>query len=270
MLGWLIYDKDGAKRNEWFIDHISSLAKNYNISLDLKIVSSVQDLFNLKLPNFAIIRSINTQITKFLTLNNVRCFNNEVTSLIANDKWQTYQLCKKLNIKVMPTEQIINGQSPSFDVPYVIKTVSGHGGSEVSIINNSYDFDLVAEKYKGKKIIAQKLCSTVGVDMRLYVLGGKIVNSVKRESLTDFRSNFSLGGNAVLYSHTQEQKQVVDTLYRELKFDFVGVDFISHNGEWVLNEIEDVVGTRMLYDCGDTKTVKAWIEYISKVVNAKS
>lgn len=269
MLGWLIYDKYGATRNKWFIDHLCMLSEKYNLKLQLKIVDNVQELLNLKKPDFAIIRTINQEITKYLTLNNVPCFNNEITSIVANDKWHTYQLCKKLNISVMPTELIFDNQIPSFDFPFVIKTVDGHGGSEVDIVNNLSEYKSVTERYTGKKIIAQKLCSTAGIDMRLYVLGGQIVNSVKREAFSDFRSNFSLGGNAVLYPFTEEQKRIVDILYRELKFDFAGVDFILHNGEWVLNEIEDVVGTRMLFNCGESKIIEDWIEYISRVMIEK-
>jgi len=49
------------------------------------------------------------------------------------------------------------------------------------------------------------------------------------------------------------------------EFDMVGIDFIlDDNGNLVFNEIEDVVGARMLYQCSDIDIVKEYLSYISK------
>jgi len=45
--------------------------------------------------------------------------------------------------------------------------------------------------------------------------------------------------------------------------DFVGIDFIFSDGKPYLNEIEDVVGTRMLYKLTDLDPAKMYIEYIA-------
>ena len=48
-------------------------------------------------------------------------------------------------------------------------------------------------------------------------------------------------------------------------FDFglVGIDFIVGNdGELIFNEIEDVVGSRMLYAVSDISVVPLYLDYI--------
>ena len=135
MTSWIIYDEVGVARNEWFITTFIQTAKRYGVDLSLKVVSGVEDLFGEHLPNFAIVRTIAPQINLFLEEQDIPTFNNHQTSKIANDKWQTYLLCKQLNIPVMKTELLIDG-APSLNFPFVLKSLSGHGGKEVFLIRD--------------------------------------------------------------------------------------------------------------------------------------
>ena len=83
--------------------------------------------------------------------------------------------------------------------------------------------------------------------MRVYMLGGEAIAAVRRTSKTDFRSNFKLGGKVASVDIPPDAAEMARRLYDRLKFDFAGVDFIRDGGRWIFNEIEDVVGTRMLY-----------------------
>ena len=101
------------------------------------------------------------------------------------------------------------------------------------------------------------------------MLGGEVLAAAKRTSLSDFRSNFSLGGKAEIVPVPKEVKATLEKVYRALGCDFVGVDFIRHNGEWILNEIEDVVGTRMLYSLTDIDAARVYVEYVIKTLNGR-
>ena len=106
--------------------------------------------------------------------------------------------------------------------------------------------------------------------MRVYVLGAEILAAVKRTSDTDFRSNFSLGGKAQITEVPDEVKEIIYRVAGDLECDFVGIDFIRHEGEWVLNEIEDVVGTRMLYSLTDIDAARVYMEYIINKMKKKA
>jgi glutathione synthase/RimK-type ligase-like ATP-grasp enzyme len=59
------------------------------------------------------------------------------------------------------------------------------------------------------------------------------------------------------------QKNIVQTLHDRLGFDFVGVDFLPDGaGGWVVNEIEDCAGARMLYQTSDVDITALMIERI--------
>ena len=98
-------------------------------------------------------------------------------------------------------------------------------------------------------------------------MGENVVAAVKREAISGFKSNFSLGGSAKEVAPTPSQEKVIALLYKHLEFDFVGVDFIMDNGEWVLNEIEDPVGSRMLYHSTGIDIAKVVMRYVAQVMS---
>ncbi len=244
MQGVLIYDSEGYKRNRWFAQRIIELVKEKTgVELQLRIYDGLNGLPKV---DFAIVRAIAPEINAYYERVGTAVINNAQTSKIANDKWLTYKLCRELNITVMPTE-LCEGECTRTRYPYVLKSLDGHGGKQVHMITCASDL----RKVNGyKRYITQDVCSKVGYDMRVYVVGDKPLCAVLRHSESDFRSNFSLGGSFERVEIDENQRKIIEKLYDYLKFDFVGIDFIFDNGRWVLNEIEDSVGCRMLYELG--------------------
>lgn len=254
--GYLVYDTDGASRNAWFISRLIDVC--YQLDVELKFVRSEQ-LSTLPKVDFAIVRTNNADNNKILEEKGVRVFNNYLTSKIANDKFETYKLACQLKIPVMPTYL----EAQAF-FPVVIKSVNGHGGTEVFYVNNFEEQESVESILKDKKIIFQKPASTLGKDVRVYVLGGKVLATVERSSDTSFKSNFSLGGNARLIKCSGKIKKYVKKIVKNLDCDFIGIDFIFNDGKPVLNEIEDPVGCRMLYSLTEIDVATEFISYIVK------
>lgn len=273
MRGILLYDEAGAKRNAWFIERLIECAKARECELELVITS---DGFDAKAlaeldpkPDFALVRVIAPEINRTLEEIGIRTFNNYLTSKVANDKMKTHFYAVMMNVPTMETRSL-NGNELRIptEYPKVIKSVDGHGGSEVFLVKNAEECKEILSLYPNKHFIAQELSSEPGIDMRVYVLGGKVLAAVKRTSKSDFRSNFSLGGDAELVSIPKDVLFTVKTVAKALEADFVGIDFIRHNGEWVLNEIEDVVGTRMLYSLTDVDAAELYIQHVISKVTA--
>ena len=118
----------------------------------------------------------------------------------------------------------------------------------------------------GRRSLLQKPASDVGKDLRVYVIGNQVVAAILRTSKTDFRSNFSLGGEAAPYRLLAAEEKIVYQILEALPIDFGGIDFIFHHGRLIFNEIEDVVGARMLYACTDVDVVELFISHILKNV----
>ena len=265
MKGWLIYDEIGAARNEWFIGECLRYAKEYGLDLRLQVVQG--DCPDEELPDFALVRTIAPTLSERLEKGGVRVFNRAEVSAVANDKWYTHQRALVLDLPVMATliSSVCEDGSP-FGYPVVVKKRDGHGGSEVYKADTAEQYRALWQGRKPADYVTQAICSELGKDMRVYLLGGKILGAVLRTSETDFRSNFSLGGRVECVPVPHEIEEMVQKLHKNLQTDFVGMDFIRHGGEWVLNEIEDVVGSRMLYKSAGLDVAKAYIEYVAKTI----
>lgn len=262
MKGLLIYDSIGKARNEWFINQLIESAKVLGCDLELVIADSIWD-FDTDV-DFVIVRTINPSINEYFENHSIPCFNNTKTSRIANSKWLTYLCAKELSIAVMDTAKTESALEAigTFDFPFVLKTIDGHGGSEVFLVDNLDKCKELFSLFDKDRLIIQKLSSEPGIDMRVYMLGGEVLAAAKRSSESDFRSNFSLGGKAQILPVPSDVESIAKMICHELNADLVGIDFIRHNGKWILNEIEDVVGTRMLYSLTDLDPARLYIEHI--------
>ena len=103
-------------------------------------------------------------------------------------------------------------------------------------------------------------------DLRLYVLNKKSVGAVIRHNAKDFRSNYSLGGDVQSYQPEKELVETATKVAKLLNADYIGVDFIKVNNIWLINEIEDPVGARMLYQTSDIDIIQLYLEYILKTI----
>jgi len=266
MKGWLIYDEAGAARNEWFIGECLRYAKEYGLDLRLQIACG-EACPDEELPDFALVRTIAPTLSERLEKGGVRVFNNAEVSAVANDKWYTHQRALTLDLPVMETllSSACQESSP-FGYPVVVKKRDGHGGSEVYKADTEWEYRALWQGRNPADYVTQAICSELGMDMRVYLLGGEILGAVLRTSETDFRSNFSLGGKVECVPVPHEIQKMVQKLHKNLQTDFVGMDFIRHGGEWVLNEIEDVVGSRMLYKSAGLDVARAYIMHVAKAM----
>ena len=257
--GYLVYDHENAEKNTWFIENFINSAKDYDFNVELIYTDEIE---RKELPDFAVVRAISPKTNEYYQQKKVKVFNNYITNFTANDKYRTYQLAKILKI---PTTYTVKAEE-ELEYPFVLKSVDGHGGSQVFMVTDDESYQQAKLQLDGKTCIKQRVCSDVGKDLRVYSLKGKVLAGALRTSDTDFRSNFSLGGKATKVKVPNACKKIIKKLYKELKFDFVGVDFIFHNSKPVLNEIEDPVGCRMLYSFGKIEPIKEYLKHITKSI----
>ena len=237
MSGVLIYTNKEAKRNRFSIEKFIQ-------KLDVKLVDE-----NYRGDaDFVINRTNDYKIAEYYESRGIRVFNPSRLSKIANDKQKCYEFMKENGIEIMP----INYKG----VPAVKKKIDGHGGIDVYMLDKAEPFE---DGY-----VYQKPCDTLGRDVRVWLIGGKIIASILRSSDTDFRSNFCLGGKASEYTLTDDDRALVYKIADLLDYDYIGIDFIFNNGRLVFNEIEDTVGARMIYSLTDIDIISLYCDYIKE------
>ena len=76
-------------------------------------------------------------------------------------------------------------------------------------------------------MIFQQYIECGNTDLRLQVVGGKVVAAVKRRSLNgDFRANATLGGIMEKYLPTNEEISIAVEAAKAVNADFAGVDIL--------------------------------------------
>ncbi|MCH5252394.1 MAG: ATP-grasp domain-containing protein [Lachnospiraceae bacterium] len=250
---WLIYDKEGAKKNKDYIAHHKEVGEKMGIHFELKMREEIFSKLPAPKPDFAIVRTICPELSKKLEAAKIPAFNTAFVSEICNDKGKTIDyIQKKTKVPVIPTERFKREKlSKDLLIRYpdsVIKTVDGHGGKQVFL--TSEKFSVICAGIGSSDFVIQPFVRGVGKDVRVYVVGQTIVGAVERTATEGFRSNFSLGGTVKNYLLSEEEKALIEEICSVFSFGLVGIDFIiNEKGKFVFNEIEDVVGARMLYQC---------------------
>lgn len=257
MLGYLIYDTKDIERNESFIQWFLQVSHDYDIPL--KLYNHQEDFSHLPKPKYVINRSRKDQISYYFEDQSIPVFNHARVTEIANDKLKTYDHFKD-HFPMLETE-IFTG---SENYPYVVKDRFGHGGDQVYLIKNKED---IKDFFYSNNYIQQPLGDQPGKDLRVYILNNQIIASVLRSHPTDFRSNYSLGGNIELYHLNDSEIKAVQKILKVLPLDYGGIDFLfDKNNQLILNEIEDVVGARMLYNLSETPIVEMYLSHIKNII----
>lgn len=119
--------------------------------------------------------------------------------------------------------------------PMIIKEEFGSFGKQVYLVNDLEKARETVGKISPKGFVVQEFISDCrGVDLRLCVIGGKVVSAIKRSNPEDFRSNIENGGFAEKATPTEEQEALAIRAADSAGLDFAGVDILpSQKGDVV-------------------------------------
>lgn len=278
--GILLYTPEDAARNRWFIEQLCMYAESENLSLRLCLTNQPETRkLVLNNADFIVNRS-RTYIYSAIAQNvrHIPCFNSAEVTGITNEKYMTYCcLHGEHGIPMAKTWQFRKNMLPQeLQYPLVAKPADGHGGEGVAWIADSAALEQYAAAFDAAHtepaypFLLQEPVVT-GWDVRVYILGGEIYAAVLRTSAADFRSNFSLGGHAALFTPDSDMQALVSRVQQIMPLDFAGVDILRHpDGGYVLGEIEDAVGCRMLYQLTERNPAKDYMHLIAERLKSGS
>ncbi|WP_066185912.1 ATP-grasp domain-containing protein [Gracilibacillus timonensis] len=269
MNGWLIYREEDAERNQGFITWLQEEAIEQGINLKLVLYHTLSygvrdgELFVdacSTLPDFVMMRVMDSLLSQQFEYLQIPVFNKARVAEIANNKAKTHQLFGSYGIAMADTYFLAKDQVNAYAMehPFILKEAKGRSGKQVYKIEQQKDLPNV----DGEQYIVQA-AAVYGKDLRVFVMGNEIIGAVLRSSDHDFKSNYSLGGTIKLYTLSEQEKNVVKQIMDILPADFIGIDFVfDEKGRLLLNEIEDVVGSRSLVDLTNINIASMYIRYI--------
>src|SRR5699024_10447912 len=132
--------------------------------------------------------------------------NNADIAEICNHKVLTYLEIQKIKVSMMPTvfiSTVTPPDDPPFNYPFILKSATGHGGTNVYWIDNGDQWKQILKTATTADYIAQS-CKDIqtGKDVRVFVIGQQIIAAVLRTNDNDFRAKFKLGNKTSLFKLT--------------------------------------------------------------------
>lgn len=281
-VGWLIYTKKDAELNISYIDWFIEEAALQNLHLTLVIREHLtigimnhkrEILLNqlpVSLPDFAVIRTIEPLLNLHLENCGIRVFNSSYISHLCNHKSMTHFELNKLDIPMVDTYFLtkdILQESPPLPYPFIMKESIGRSGKQVYLIQSDDDWESCQSNITSHDLIIQTCDVQLGKDIRVFVIGKEIIGAVMRKSKSDFRANFNLGGTAKWYPLNHVEKSLIHKIIHQYHFDLVGIDFLlDHQGNFLFNEIEDVVGSRILSATSNINLLQKYVSHIKQEI----
>lgn len=257
MKGLLIYHQSDYVKSKKYIEWLITEGKKFDLKIDLMFSDEFfkHGYDGHKALNFVINRSRNTEISYLFELNNVRVFNPSKISYIGNNKLAAFQYAKSLGY---PFAKVLTHWSDSNS--FISKPVSGHGGEGIFLSSDGVAFN--EERFQ------QAFITDLVGDIRFYVINNKIIDAVIRYPKGGYLANFSQGGDFERYAITDRQRGYIERFIEDLQSDYIGLDFfLLENNKLIFNELEDVVGSRMLSHLGDNQTTTLFMKHIVNVLN---
>ena len=129
--------------------------------------------------------------------------------------------------------EFLDDVASSLGFPLVVKECCGSFGREVYLAKNMPALCEIVSRRGSVPLIFQELIrESFGRDIRINVVGGRVVAAMLRESTNgDFRSNITLGGHAIGYSPTDAERELAVSAAERLGLDFAGVDILFCKGD---------------------------------------
>lgn len=232
----------------------------------------------------AVIPRIAQSYTKYGTAM-VRQFESQGTfttasSLAINrsrDKLRAYQILAKAGVAIPKT--VFARETANFEdvielaggTPLIIKVARGTHGNGVVLAETPKAAKAVMQAFyvEGVNFLVQEFVKeSAGVDIRALVVGGRVVASVKRQSLDDdFRSNTHQGGVGVAVKLTDEENKAAVRAAKAMGLPICGVDMMrSDKGPLVL-EVNSSASLKTPEKITGRDVATQIIEYVE--INAK-
>lgn len=302
MKGWILYHKPESEFNE--VEDYSGIrllkaARQRNIELSVvtaeqfELIVTRHDrksiLLNHQphpLPDFVLPRiGANTSYFALAVLRQLEylgvyvCNSTQAIETV-KDKLHSQQiLCqsnlptpKTMLVKFPVDQQLIERE---FGFPVIVKQISGSKGKGVYLCNSAKDItslmtEIHTENPNSNIIFQQYISASHGQDIRVFLIGGKIVGCMRRVAKSgDFKANFSQGGSVESYTMTPELERLALEVTHLFNLDIIGIDFLIDKDGYQICEANSSPGFNGLERVVGVGIAEQILDYIAVKVGKK-
>lgn len=184
-------------------------------------------------------------IVRQFEMQNVPTITSSIALVRSRDKLRSMQILAKAGVGIPKT--VFARETADFEgvleqvggAPVIIKVARGTHGSGVVLAETRKAALAVMQAFYVEEVsflVQEFIAESAGVDIRAFVVNGKVVASMIRRSLDDdFRSNLHQGGEGLPVKLTPEEKKTAQKAAKAMGLSVCGVDMMrSEKGPLVL------------------------------------
>ncbi|HIY96533.1 MAG TPA: RimK family alpha-L-glutamate ligase [Candidatus Borkfalkia excrementigallinarum] len=226
------------------------------------------DLFIAQNMDFAVYLDKDKYLPQVLESRGVRLFNSARAVELCDDKMLTYLALAGKGLNLPDTvaaplcyyadaavrEDYLRSVAARLGFPLVVKKSFGSWGMDVRLVEDFSSLRTVAEEFKLFPHLYQMRVGKRGEDLRVLVVGGRVVACMRRKNEGDFRSNVEAGGKGSAAHPPEKFLKAALRCAEVLGLDYCGVDLLDEGGEpyvcevnsnALFNEAERVTGANV-------------------------
>ncbi|MEL0324542.1 MAG: 30S ribosomal protein S6--L-glutamate ligase, partial [Rhodospirillales bacterium] len=193
-----------------------------------------------------------TAVSRQFEMMGVYTLNESVAISRSRDKLRSMQLLSRRGIG-LPVTGFANKPDDISDLiemvggaPLVIKLLQGTQGIGVVLAETRKAAESVIQSFFGLNasvLVQEYIREAGGADIRCFVVGDKVVASIKRQAKEgEFRSNIHRGGTATAIRITPEERSTAVRAAKTMGLNVCGVDILRSNHGPVVMEVNSSPG----------------------------
>lgn len=201
---------------------------------------------------FGIYLDKDTYAAQMMEKQGLRLFNSNDSIQVCDDKMETFLRLSDRGIPMPHTipaplcyypdtpiqQEWLDTVADTLGLPLIVKECNGSLGAQVYLVSTQEQLYATAARLQGKRHLYQRfVASSAGRDVRVIVVGGRVIAAMKRVSATDFRSNIELGGHGECIDLPTEAIRICEDAASALGLDYCGVDLLFGEKGFLLCEV---------------------------------
>lgn len=283
MKAWLIVNGfiSSAKFHDLY-GYLDRAAKKHGITLDIKTTDSLVCKSNDEIlgegVDFVLFWDKDVHLAKRLEKLGLKLFNSAESIEICDSKALT---AEALEGKVATPRTIIapktfegvgynnldflENATRVLGLPMIIKEAYGSFGAQVYLAKTLDEAKKIVDAIGHKEFIMQEFIEeSVGRDVRVNVVGGRVVSAMERYNENDFRSNITNGGSMRKIEITKEIENASLIACEEIGLDFAGVDVLFGKEGPIVCEVNSNPHFKSSLECTGVDMSELIVSYIAE------
>ena len=280
---WLIVNGfiDSAKFQELY-GYLSCAAAKRDISMEIKTSDSLVWLSDGEItacsPDLVLFWDKDVHLARRLERLGLRLFNSARSIEICDSKALTFEA---LDGKIATPKTVIapktfegvgynsldfvENSARVLGLPMIIKESYGSFGAQVYLARTLDEAKQTAARIGHKEFVMQEFIKeSEGRDVRVNVVGGRVVSAMERYNESDFRSNITNGGSMRRIDLSKEAAEAAVSACRIIGLDFAGVDVLFGKDGPIVCEVNSNPHFKSSLECTGVDMSEEIMSYIAE------